>query len=75
MCVLCQEEDLYFLYLEQMERAAKAQRGETDGARANWMWPSFAQPAAAAAPGLAFTPAAVPAPAASTFVCDEPDSE
>ena len=74
MCLLCQEEDLYFLYLEQMERAVKAARGEAEAApQANWMWPNFAQADTSAAPkpaqaGGAATPQ-------SAFVCDAPDSE
>jgi hypothetical protein len=67
MCVLCQEEDLYFLYLEQMEREAKAARGETSAPSANWMWPNLA-------PRETIAPAAAK-PAASAFVCDAPDSE
>jgi hypothetical protein len=75
MCLLCQEEDLYFLYLEQMEREARAARGETGEAQANWMWPSFAKG------GTATDAITVPAPSARTpaqksaFVCDDPDSE
>jgi hypothetical protein len=76
MCLLCQEEDLYFLYLEQMEREAKAARGDAAPAQANWMWPSFAKGEGADAisvPPSAGTGAG-PAPA-SAFVCDDPDSE
>ena len=78
MCLLCQEEDLYFLYLEQMEREAKAARGEAEAApQANWMWPSFAR---SEVPDDAVTvprPAETGAAAAtkSAFVCDDPDGE
>jgi hypothetical protein len=74
MCLMCQEEDLYFLYLEQMEREAKAARGEAAVAQANWMWPSFAKGEEIAVPAA---PAKTNAPAAasSAFVCDDPDSE
>jgi len=76
MCLLCQEEDLYFLYLEQMAREAKAARGETDQAQPNWMWPSFAK--ADATSDIVASPAPTPAQKSaqtSAFVCDDPDSE
>src|SRR5438128_2002078 len=43
MCLMCEEEDLYFLYLERRERAEKAARGETAPPDPNWLWPSFAR--------------------------------
>jgi len=76
MCLLCQEEDLYFLYLEQMAREAKAARGETDQAQPNWMWPSFAKPDATGDVVTEAVPASAQKPAqTSAFVCDDPDSE
>jgi hypothetical protein len=76
MCLLCQEEDLYFLYLEQMAREAKAARGETDPAQANWMWPSFAKTDASGEVTTAPAPTSAQKPAqTSAFVCDDPDSE
>jgi len=75
MCLMCQEEDLYFLYLEQMEREAKAARGEAAATQANWMWPSFAKADAIAAPAAAPATPNVPAAVPSAFVCDDPDSE
>jgi hypothetical protein len=77
MCLMCQEEDLYFLYLEQMEREAKAARGEVATTQANWMWPSFAKSDAISVPADPAAPAKTNAPAAtpSAFVCDDPDSE
>ena len=73
MCLMCEEQELYDLYLEQFERARLAALGEIRAPNANWMWPSFAQPAGAPAP----EPAAVaetPAPRAGkpAFVCDTP---
>ena len=80
MCLLCQEEDLYFLYLEQVAREAKAARGETDPAQSNWMWPSFAKPDATrdviTAPARTDAPdSAKKSAQTSAFVCDDPDSE
>jgi hypothetical protein len=69
MCVLCQEEDLYFLYLERQAQAEKAARGETPPASASWLWPSFVQGGADTAPA----DAAKRKP--SAFICDAPDSE
>jgi hypothetical protein len=71
MCLMCQEEDLYFLYLERIEREKKAARGETAPPDANWLWraSSVAQPAEA-------TDAASTQPrTTSRFTCDAPDGE
>jgi hypothetical protein len=62
MCVMCEEEDRYFLYLEQLERAQKAARGETAPPNPNWLWPTFAATA---------EPPAKPRKQ-PTFVCDAP---
>jgi hypothetical protein len=73
MCLMCEEQELYDLYLEQLERARLAALGEARAPDANWMWPSFAQPAGAAA-AVPAAAAAAPAPRAgsSAFVCDSP---
>jgi hypothetical protein len=50
MCLMCEQEDLYFLYLERVEQARRAARGEGAPANANWLWPAVttgASPAAA----------------------------
>jgi hypothetical protein len=47
MCVLCGEEDLYFLFLDRQVQAERAARGETTPASASWLWPAFAQSGAA----------------------------
>jgi hypothetical protein len=64
---MCEEEDLYFLYLERLEQACKAARGETASANPHWLWP--AHPAAAAV-----QPATASKPRAEkpAFVCDAP---
>jgi len=67
MCLMCEQEDLYFLYLERLDQARRAARGEASPPNANWLWPS----AATAAPPAA-RPKAVANPA---FVCDAPDGE
>jgi hypothetical protein len=68
MCLMCEEEDRYFLYLEQLERAQKAARGETSPPNPNWLWPTFAQ--TPTAPELPIEPRVE---RKSTFVCDTPD--
>ena len=73
MCLMCEEEDLYFLYLERLERENKAARGESSPPDAHWLWPALAsaQPADAAQVTAAKTrPAAKP-----TFACDAPGGE
>jgi hypothetical protein len=66
MCLMCEEEDPYFLYLERLEAARKAARGETTQPNPGWLWPSFTQAASAGAP----QPAAKPR---SDFICDAPE--
>ena len=76
MCLMCEEEDLYFLYLEQRERAEKLARGETSSPDPGWLWPAFV-----AAPAPLAAPAPVPAASSETakprapsaFVCDTPE--
>jgi hypothetical protein len=65
MCLMCEEEDLYFLYLERLEAARTAARGETVPPNPSWLWPTLAQSASAAAP----EPTAKPR---SGFMCDAP---
>jgi hypothetical protein len=65
MCLACEQEDLYFLYLERLEQARKAARGEQAPPDPNWMWPG------AAAPGVAAQ--APRAEAKAAFVCDTPE--
>ena len=77
MCLMCEEEDLYFLYLEQRERAQKLARGETSPPDPGWLWPSFvaaSAPLTAPAPN-ASAPAAAnePAKPKTPFVCDAPE--
>ena len=69
MCLMCEEEDLYFLYLERLEREKKAARGETSAPDANWLWraSSVAQPTEPVS-GLQSR-------ANSNFICDAPDGE
>jgi hypothetical protein len=54
MCLMCEQEDLYFLYLERVEQARRAARGEGSPANANWLWPTVA---AAASPAATHVPA------------------
>jgi hypothetical protein len=71
MCLMCQEEDLYFLYLERMEREKRAARGEISPPDANWLWRAAdrGEPAAAA------TAASTAPRADSRFSCDTPEPE
>jgi hypothetical protein len=77
MCLMCEEEDLYFLYLERRERAERTARGETSPPNPNWLWPSFAtaQSAGPAPVSLARHEALeTPLPCKQpSFVCDTPD--
>jgi hypothetical protein len=66
MCLMCEEEDLYFLYLERLAAARKAARGETASPNPSWLWPTLAQ----AAPATAPAPTAKPP---SGFICDAPE--
>jgi hypothetical protein len=70
MCLMCQEEDLYFLYLERMEREKRAARGEISPPDANWLWrtASAGEPAAA-------KPASDAPRGDSRFSCDAPEPE
>jgi hypothetical protein len=69
MCLMCQEEDLYFLYLEQRERAQQRERGETAPADPNWLWPSFVTASASAIP-VSQAPPERAADRKSGFTCD-----
>jgi hypothetical protein len=71
MCLMCQEEDLYFLYLERIEREKKAARGETSPPDAGWLWrtPGPAQPSRAA------DATGAEPPADTRFTCDMPERE
>ena len=73
MCLLCQEEDLYFLYLERQAQAERAARGETAPASANWLWPAFVQNGAKRAPAAAARDKTTDK--RSAFTCDEPEGE
>jgi hypothetical protein len=74
MCLMCEQEDLYFLYLEQRERAEKRARRETSPPDPNWLWPAFvaaerpAPPARPAQPTEAIEPRPRPA-----IACDTPE--
>src|SRR5262249_11217932 len=70
MCLICEQEDLYFLYLERLDRARKAARGETAPPNPNWLWPELATASPAGAAEQAPTPRrAEPKPG---FACDTP---
>jgi len=64
MCLMCEEEDLYFLYLERLEQARRRASGETAAPNPSWLWPAAARSAATAVP----EPVAKPG-----FVCDAPE--
>ena len=68
MCLACEQEDLYFLYLERLKQARRAAFGEQRAPNPNWMWAG----ASAAAPAAAPAPRVEPK---SAFVCDTPDGE
>jgi hypothetical protein len=68
MCLICEEEDLYFLYLERLERARKAARGEAAPPNANWLWPTLAPSAPAKA-----AEGAKPGGESPRFTCDAPE--
>jgi hypothetical protein len=72
MCFACEQEDLYFLYLERLEQARQAAFGENRAPNPNWMW------AGASANAAALTPDAEPkatrkTAARNAFVCDTPE--
>jgi hypothetical protein len=80
MCLMCEQEDLYFLYLEQRERAEKRSRREISPPDPNWLWPAFVAmpsrkvPARSAEPKRAVEPPEATKPRPDpTFVCDEPE--
>jgi hypothetical protein len=64
MCLMCEEQDLYFLYLERVEQARRIARGEIVEPNPGWLWPTAARSEAPAAP----EPVAKPG-----FVCDAPE--
>jgi hypothetical protein len=79
MCLMCEQEDLYFLYLEQREKRA---RRETSPPDPNWLWPTFVAtpsrpapvPAPPAEPARAVKPPEATKPHLDpTFVCDAPE--
>jgi hypothetical protein len=71
MCLMCQEEDLYFLYLERLEQERRRAEGEKAPANPNWLWPSLAQ-AQPVDPDPAYVARPPRAAAAPTFICDAP---
>jgi hypothetical protein len=82
MCLMCEQEDLYFLYLEQRERAEKRARRETSPPDPNWLWPTFVAtlsrpapvPARPAEPARAVKPPDATKPHLDpTFLCDAPE--
>ena len=73
MCVLCAEEDLYFLFLERKLRAERAARGESMPASATWLWPAFAQNDAASSSPRDNSDSKPNK--TSVFTCDEVDGE
>jgi hypothetical protein len=78
MCLMCEQEDLYFLYLEQREQAEKRARREISPPDPNWLWPAFvATPSRLEPEQLAKPERAVEPPEATkthpTFVCDAPE--
>jgi hypothetical protein len=73
MCFACEQEDLYFLYLERLEQARQAAFGEHRAPNPNWLWPG-----ASATPAPRPEPKAAPKSAAKSaaknaFVCDTPE--
>jgi len=70
MCLICEQEDLYFLYLARLERAQQAARGKTSPADPNWLWPDLV--ASASADAAAETAAPRRPDAKPGFACDSP---
>jgi hypothetical protein len=72
MCLACEQEDLYFLYLERLEQARRAAFGENRAPNPNWMWPGASANEPAPAPD--HEPKAPGKTAAkNAFVCDTPE--
>jgi len=67
MCLICEEEDLYFLYLERLEWAQKAARGEGATPDANWLWSALPRPGTPATPRDRKSDDGKP-----RFICDAP---
>jgi hypothetical protein len=67
MCLMCEQEDLYFLYLERLEQEKRLARGVVSPPDANWLWPALA-----AAPADAPAPAAPRRETKPGFICDTP---
>jgi hypothetical protein len=66
MCLMCEEEDVYFLALAQREQMQRAARGEAPTPDPTWLWPAFGGTPAAR---VASREPTKPRP---TFVCDTP---
>jgi hypothetical protein len=73
MCVLCAEEDFYFLFLDRQLQAERAARGEATPASAGWLWPAFAQNGAASSSARANGDENTGK--RSVFTCDRADGE
>lgn len=80
MCLMCEQEDLYFLFLEQRERAEKLPRREPSPPDPNWLWPAFVttpsrrEPARPDGPARAVEPPGATKPHLDpTFFCDAPE--
>ena len=69
MCLMCEEEDLYFLYLERLDQEKRRAAGETTAANANWLWPRHSPPEPEG--GARATQA--PVKTLPNFICDAPD--
>jgi hypothetical protein len=67
MCLMCEQEDLYFLYLERLEQEKKRAQGLASPPDANWLWPSLA-----AQPDAPLAPAGQRRETKSGFICDAP---
>ena len=65
MCFACEQEDLYFLYLERLEQARRAAFGEQRAPNPNWMWSGAPAPEVAPAPAQRAAFGEKPAPNAN----------
>jgi hypothetical protein len=72
MCLACEQEDLYFLYLERLEQARRAAFGENRAPNPSWMWSAASASEPAPAPQAEPNSTAKPA-ARNAFVCDTPE--